>query len=157
MTTHTPNTINREDFHMINDSLVDIFDKILRIEERELRKSRFKDVTINELHLVHAITLHEQKTTTAVANELHLSKGSLTSSVNTLVKRGYVERIRNQQDRRVINLTLTSKGRLLYRAHDAFHRQLVKSFLNGMTDSDVTLIKRALTNLQNFVDEASNH
>jgi DNA-binding MarR family transcriptional regulator len=81
----------------------------------------------------------------------------LTSSVNTLVKRGYVERIRNQQDRRVINLTLTSKGRLLYRAHDAFHRQLVKSFLIGMDENDMPLIKRALTNLQNFVDEATNH
>ncbi|KRM61846.1 transcriptional regulator [Paucilactobacillus vaccinostercus DSM 20634] len=157
MTKNTAETINHEDFLFINDSLVEIFDKILRIEERELRKSRFKDITINELHLVHAITLHEQKTTSAVAHELHLSKGSLTSSVNMLVKRGYVERIRNQQDRRVINLTLTSKGRLLYRAHDAFHRQLVKSFLIGMDENDMPLIKRALTNLQNFVDEATNH
>lgn len=147
--------IKREDFKFINDALVDVFDRILRIEESELRKSQFKDVTINELHLVHAITLHEHKTTTAVANELHLSKGSLTSSVNTLVRRGYVMRIRNQQDRRVINLGLTSKGRLLYRAHDAFHSQLVKSFLNGMDEDDLPLVKKAVVNLRNFLDEAA--
>lgn len=83
-----------------------------------------------------------------------MSKGTLTAHLNNLERKGYIERHRNPDDRRVINLGLTSKGRLLYRVHDAFHRRLVNSFLAGMDDDDRQLIKQALMNLEEFLDEA---
>ncbi|OBU97491.1 MarR family transcriptional regulator [Lentilactobacillus parabuchneri] len=127
----------------------------MRIEESELRKSRFKDITAKEVHLVHTIGLHDRKTTSQVARILKLSKGTLTANLNTLERKGYVMRIANQEDRRIINLGLTSKGRLLYRAHDAFHRLLVERFLKGFDDDDIRLIKQAMINLEDFIDEVS--
>ncbi|MDN6543383.1 MAG: MarR family transcriptional regulator, partial [Lentilactobacillus parabuchneri] len=41
----------KEDYNFISDSLVDIYDQIMRIEESEIKKSRFKDITAKELHL----------------------------------------------------------------------------------------------------------
>ncbi len=79
----------------------------------------------------------------------------MTANLNTLERKGYVMRIANQEDRRIINLGLTSKGRLLYRAHDAFHRLLVERFLKGFDDDDIRLIKQAMINLEDFIDEVS--
>ena len=121
----------KKDFNFINDSLINVYDSIMRIEESELRKSRFKDITAKEVHLVHTIGLHDRKTTSQVARILKLSKGTLTANLNTLERKGYVMRIANQEDRRIINLGLTSKGRLLDRAHDVFARLLVVRFLKG--------------------------
>ncbi len=144
-----------KDTDFINESLINVYDSIMRIEESEIRKSRFKDITAKEVHLVHTIGLHDRKTTSEVAHILKLSKGTLTANLNNLERKGYVMRIANQEDHRIINLGLTSKGRLLYRAHDAFHKLLVKRFLRGFDDDDIRLIKQAMVNLEDFIDEVS--
>ncbi|AEB73920.1 MarR family winged helix-turn-helix transcriptional regulator [Lentilactobacillus buchneri] len=145
----------KKDTDFINESLINVYDSIMRIEESEIRKSRFKDITAKEVHLVHTIGLHDRKTTSEVAHILKLSKGTLTANLNNLERKGYVMRIANQEDHRIINLGLTSKGRLLYRAHDAFHKLLVKRFLRGFDDDDIRLIKQAMVNLEDFIDEVS--
>ncbi|MEY2347550.1 MarR family winged helix-turn-helix transcriptional regulator [Lentilactobacillus buchneri] len=145
----------KKDNDFINESLINVYDSIMRIEESEIRKSRFKDITAKEVHLVHTIGLHDRKTTSEVAHILKLSKGTLTANLNNLERKGYVMRIANQEDHRIINLGLTSKGRLLYRAHDAFHKLLVKRFLRGFDDDDIRLIKQAMVNLEDFIDEVS--
>ncbi|KRL11114.1 MarR family winged helix-turn-helix transcriptional regulator [Schleiferilactobacillus perolens] len=144
----------KQDEKYINNALVDVYENIMRYEELQIRGSRFRDINARELHIVHAIGLHDHKTTTQVAQEFRMSKGTLTAHLNNLERKGYVERHRNAEDRRIINLGLTRKGRLLYRAHDAFHRRLVKGFLAGMDDDDRQLIKQALMNLETFLDEA---
>lgn len=139
----------------INDALVNIYNDILWIEENELRKSRFSDLTIKEMHAINAITMYEQKPASQVAKELHLTPGTLTATIDRLVKKGYVERIRSSADRRVIRLGLTKKGRLEYRAHDAFHRMMVREFLKGFGDKEVEVIEKALLNLEEFLRERS--
>ncbi|MDN7145215.1 MarR family transcriptional regulator [Liquorilactobacillus mali] len=139
----------------INDSLVRIYGDILWIEENELRQSRFKDLTIKDMHAINAITMYDKKTASQVAKELHLTPGTLTSTINRLEKKDYVKRIRSSNDRRVIRLGLTKKGRLMYRAHDAFHRMMIDSFLKDVEPDEIKTIEKALRNLENFLREHS--
>lgn len=143
------------DYQQISDSLVKIYSNILRIEESELRKSQFNNLTIQEMHAINAISMYEHKTASQVAKELHLTPGTLTSTIDRLVKKGYVERLRSKDDRRVVRLGLTKKGRVEYRAHAAFHEKLVKQFLQGFNDEEVGVILQALRNLESFMDEHS--
>jgi len=110
----------------VNDYLVSVFNDILVIEESELKKSQFKDLSITEMHTIEAIGMYKKKTTTEVAKELSITVGTLTIAINRLVKKEYVERIRSEDDRRVVKLGLTKKGKLLYRVHQHFHREMVK-------------------------------
>lgn len=139
----------------INDALVQIYSGILWIEEKELKKSRFNDLTIKEMHAINAISMYNHKTASEVARELHLTPGSLTATIDRLVKKGYVERIRGNDDRRVIRLGLTKKGRLMYRAHDAFHHKMVEGFLKDTTPEELQVIEKAIKNLENFLSEHS--
>lgn len=93
----------------LNTYLVSIFNDVLSIEENELKKSQFSDLTITEMHTIDAIGMYKKKTTTEVARELLVTVGTLTTSINRLVKKGYVERIRSEDDRRVVKLGLTKK------------------------------------------------
>lgn len=145
------------EYKFIKDALVDVYDNILRIEKHELKRSSFQDISASDIHLIHTIGLHDRKMISAVARELHLSKGTLTTNLKTLERKGYVVRIPNQTDHRVVNLGLTSKGRLLYRAHDATHQQLVKSFLTNLDEDEVLVIKKALINLEKFLKELSTN
>ena len=46
----------------INDALIRIYSDILWIEEKELRKSRFNDLTIKEMHAINAVSMYDHKT-----------------------------------------------------------------------------------------------
>lgn len=137
----------------INDYLVNVFNDILTIEESELKKSRFKDLSITEMHTIEAIGMYKRKTSTEVARELSITVGTLTVAINNLVKKEYVERIRSEDDRRVVKLGLTKKGKLLYRVHQHFHKEMVKNILAGMKEDEEKALLRALKNLHDFLQE----
>lgn len=137
----------------VNDYLVSVFNDILVIEESELQKSQFNDLSITEMHTIEAIGMYEMKTTTEVANELQITVGTLTTAINRLVKKGYVERIRSEDDRRVVKLGLTKKGKLLFRVHQYFHRQMIRQVLRDMTNEEETVLLKALKNLHDFLQE----
>ncbi|MDY4065539.1 MAG: MarR family transcriptional regulator [Ligilactobacillus agilis] len=139
----------------INDSLVRIYSGIMWIEENELRKSKFNDLTMREMHAIHAISMHDHKSASEVAKELHLTPGTLTAMVDRLVRKGYVKRLRSEDDRRVIRLGLTKKGRVIYRAHEAFHNMMVRSFLKDLDATEIKTIEKALWNLEQFLREHS--
>ncbi|SEM53641.1 transcriptional regulator, MarR family [Ligilactobacillus sp. WC1T17] len=139
----------------INDALIRIYNNILWIEEKELKKSRFRDLTIKEMHAINAISMYDHMTASEVAKKLHLTPGTLTSTVDRLVKKGYVERIRSLDDRRVIRLGLTKKGRLMYRAHDAFHRKMVEGFLKDISTEQMKIVEKAIRNLEDFLNKNS--
>ncbi|WP_462271222.1 MarR family winged helix-turn-helix transcriptional regulator [Ligilactobacillus agilis] len=139
----------------INDSLVRIYSGIMWIEENELCKSKFNDLTMREMHAIHAISMYDHKSASEVAKELHLTPGTLTAMVDRLVRKGYVKRLRSEDDRRVIRLGLTKKGRVIYRAHEAFHNMMVRSFLKDLDATEIKTIEKALWNLEQFLREHS--
>lgn len=141
------------DYQEINQALVRVYNGILWVEEHKLRKSMFRDLTIKEMHAIDAITMYNHQTVSQVAQKLHVSPGTMTATADRLVKKGYVERYRDEEDRRVIRLGLTHKGRVLFRAHRAFHNMMVKGFLKDMNDEELKVVRKALRNLEDFLDE----
>ena len=137
----------------INDKLVGVYNNIVQIEEIELKKSQFKDLSIKEIHTINAIGMYHRKTSSQVAQALNVTPGTLSVSINNLVRKGYAERLRSEDDRRIIHLGLTRKGRLMYRVHQAFHRKMVQSFLRDLNEPEVQMVERALDNLQYFLDQ----
>lgn len=105
------------------------------------------------MHTIEAISMYKKKTTSEVAKELSITVGTLTIAINKLVKKGYVERIRSEDDRRVVKLGLTKKGRLIYRVHQHFHREMIKAVLSGMDKEEADALLRALGNLHAFLQE----
>ncbi len=48
-----------------------------------------------------------------LARDLNHDKGAMTRLVDTLEQRGWLTRVRDTEDRRIINLTLTDEGRVI--------------------------------------------
>ncbi|MCC5894930.1 MAG: winged helix-turn-helix transcriptional regulator [Alkalibacterium sp.] len=136
----------------INGYLVSIFNDVLMIEERTLQSSQFKDVSIKEMHTIDAIGMYQEHTTSEVAKKLGITVGTLTVSVNNLVRKEYVIRVRSETDRRVVKLALTKNGRLLYRLHDKFHRDMVRETLQEMSEEEAEVLMKGLLNLHSFLE-----
>ena len=88
-------------FETINDTLVNLFNEILKLEEEAIITGEFSDITNNDMHIIEAIGLSGKSTMSAVAKKLGITAGSLTSAVNSLVNKMYVVRKRSQEESRI--------------------------------------------------------
>ncbi|KXT75533.1 fatty acid biosynthesis transcriptional regulator FabT [Streptococcus sp. DD12] len=141
------------EYHTINDYLTSIFNKVNAIEENSLRTSRFHDVSLKEMHTIDIIGSRQDCTPSDIARELMITLGTVTSSLNRLEKKGYITRQRSTKDRRVIHLYLTRPGRLLFRLHARFHKEMVKRFTDGLGDDELKVLETGLLNLHHFLEE----
>ena len=123
-------------YQLVNDYLTSIFNNVLVIEESSLRGSQFKDVSIKEMHTIDVIGTMPNATPSDISKELLVTLGTVTTSLNNLERKGYIERRRSSIDRRVVHLSLTKKGRLLYRLHKRFHNRMVMQVVEGMSPEE---------------------
>lgn len=137
----------------VNNYLVRIFNEITQIEEESLRSSAFSNLSIKEMHTIEAIGLIDNPTSSEVAKKLGVTMGTLSVSIQNLVKKGYVERLSTPNDRRVVKLKLTKNGKLLYRMHHKFHMDMVEQTLHGLKSDEAQILIRGLRNLNLFLDE----
>ena len=79
-------------YETVNNILVRLFKDILDIEERALITSEYKDISVNDMHIMEAIGIQEKKNMSTVARAVSVTVGTLTIAINHLVKKGYVER-----------------------------------------------------------------
>lgn len=137
---------------LVNELLVEIFNDILTIEKAAISAGPFKDISLTEMHTIEAIGSGVQ-TMTDVADKLGITVGTLTTAINRLVKKGYVERNRSESDRRVVEISLTRDGRLAYKLHEAFHYEMVKNMIEGLSIEGNEILIQSLYNLNNFFKE----
>ena len=140
-------------YQLVNDYLTSIFNNVLVIEESSLRGSQFKDVSIKEMHTIDVIGSMPNATPSDISKELLVTLGTVTTSLNNLERKGYIERRRSSIDRRVVHLSLTKKGRLLYRLHKRFHNRMVMQVVEGMASEEKNAMQKGLQNLYNFLEE----
>lgn len=76
-----------ETYDTLNDVLVNLFRDINDIEEKAITSYENKDLTSNDMHVIHAIGVGTKKNMSSIAKELSVTVGTLTISMNSLVKR----------------------------------------------------------------------
>ena len=136
---------NRE---VINDVLVNLFNEILRLEEEAIITDKYKDISNNDMHIIDAIGVKEPKNMGTVAKAMTVTMGTLTTAINNLVKKGYVTRVRSAEDKRVVLISLTDKGRSAYEKHADFHRRMVQTVMDGFQGEELDIKTRALEKLR---------
>ncbi|MDW5300663.1 MAG: MarR family transcriptional regulator [Sedimentibacter sp.] len=134
----------------VNEILVRLFANILDIEEKCLRVGDFSDLSISEIHVIDNIGVDKERTMSDTAKDLKVTSGTLTTAVDNLIKKGYVERRRSVEDRRVVKIKLTEKGTDAFKMHEDFHKDLVISALQQLDSNEENLLIKVLSNIDVF-------
>lgn len=137
-------------YETLNDVLVNLFRDITGIEQRSVRALGYPDITSNDLHVIEAIGIGEPKNMSSIARELSVTVGTLTISVNSLVKKGYVVRERSSEDRRVVLVSLSRKGKDVFEHHRQFHRSMIDGVAGELTGEELEVLVRSLTKLNSW-------
>lgn len=137
----------------MNEFLVGIFQDIMEIEAQVIITSEFKDISNNDMHIIEKIGLDKPKSMSTVAKALSVTTGTLTIAMNALVKKGYVERVRSKEDRRVVLVSLSEKGREAYEHHRKFHREMMEATVEKLTEEEKNVLAKGLGNLMTYFEE----
>lgn len=132
-----------------------IFLVALKTENIALKNlSTGSDLSASEMHTLVAIGRGTPKTMTELAQELLINVSTLSIAINKLKKKGYVRRIRNESDRRIVRVSLTAKGKQALSEHENFYFNIIRSMSDGMTDEEkrsyikmLTHVEKALTDM----------
>lgn len=137
----------------IDELLSNTFNSILRVEERMITNRLTQGLTITEIHTLVAIGMYERNPMNVAAARLGVTLATLTTAVNKLVDKGFVARERAEDDRRKVLVFLTKKGRMAHRAHDLFHKEMIKEALSGLNEQEEQVLTEALVQVKRFFDQ----
>lgn len=135
-----------------------MFNQILAYEEQALNGMGARDLSVKELHVLEAVgglTAAGRNTMTQIADALAIRVSTLTTAVNTLVRKGYLDRGGEPGDRRVIRVFLTPKGEEANRLHAHFHARMADSAATKLEEGELEALLRSLRRLDSFFHEVS--
>ena len=148
----------RKEEHMdayktVNDILVNLINEVWVLEGNAIITGEFKDITNNDMHVIEAIGLGEGKNMSSIARKLNITVGTLTSSINRLVTKKYVQRYRSEEDRRVVLVKLMEKGIRAFEHHEDYHRRMTEAVLNKLSEDEIPVLVKTLAGFSEFFRE----
>ena len=129
---------------IINEHLMNMAENLPLIERFVMGAGPLKDLTLKELHTVVLIEKLGAPRMSELARRGHVTLGTMTVMVSKLVKKGLVKRIREDDDRRVIRVSLTSSGRKADRAHARLHKEVIDGILEILTAAEQKELARLI-------------
>ena len=139
--------------YVLNKLLVQLFNDILQIEKNAMNNTEFKDLSITEIHTIEAIGKEGNRTMGERANDLRITVGTLTTAINRLIKKGYVERKRIEEDRRVVVVYLTESGKKVFDEHTLFHKEMIDEVAKNFEDYELKVLTKALSKVSEFFED----
>ncbi|MFN7099701.1 MAG: MarR family winged helix-turn-helix transcriptional regulator, partial [Flavobacterium sp.] len=90
---------------------------------------------------------HDSQTVNQLGGKLHLDSGTLTPLLKRLETKSLVSRTRSTTDERIVNITLTQKGKELQTQAATIPQQLMQAM--NLEMEDLEELKRIITKISN--------
>lgn len=91
----------------------------------------------------HILLLLERKgksKMSEVAEALHLTPGAVTTASDKLIENGYITRVRDEQDRRVVYLDMTKEGKELLATLQNEARKVMQLVFADLSETDLNFL-----------------
>lgn len=144
-----------KEYSEINNFLVKVFNEVLRTEEASLKSKEFKNLSMREMHVIEAVcdaAENEKNTASEIAFSQKITAGTLTATISTLEKKGFVIRRQDQKDKRVVRIFPTEKGKTANEIHQSFHHEMVSSIMSVLSEEELIIFVQGLAAVQNFIE-----
>lgn len=115
------------------------------------------ELSRQELIALRLLGFHGRRTMRTLAEEAGVAAATMTGIVDKLVARGLVERHRREDDRRVVEVTLTPQGEVVFTDSVGLHMRLAREMLLALDEGEqdaMLMTMRKITGVGPGDDEA---
>jgi len=114
------------------------------LESQAFADERFAELSLRQMYYLGAIIRMVRPTFSGLARELKVTKPSVTAIVGTLIGKGYVRRVRDDEDQRIYHIILTQKAVAFSRIHADIHKRLAEVLAAQLDKREVAQLAKLL-------------
>lgn len=97
-----------------------------------------EDLTLEQHYAIRFLAVCGRPCTVSeLADALFVKPSAVTAQMNRLVARGFVQRIRNEEDRRVVYLSLTDLGLSVYQECERKIHEVIKPYISQLPEQEI--------------------
>ena len=130
-----------EDFYLINP----LFRRTLFHKKQFLKQKRMPPSNYRVLGILKkrgSIPISE------IGKKVYISRSNMTSLIDKLVEEGLAARLPDETDRRVINISITPKGKDLVRNWRKHRNEEIRRKLSALSDEDLEKLYESMENIK---------
>jgi len=145
---------------MITDSTAErlanlTFNLLANCQEKEVRLAEVHGLTQAEFRCLRLFGKDENLNNKQIAERMKLSPSRLTRIIDGLVKKEYINREIDPNDRRNMRVTLSKKGKLLVqqlnKAYVDIHNEILEDIEESQHEALITAMEHLLSALENWL------
>ena len=135
-------------YGQLDNLLGKIYGHTMSAEQTYVADSEFKDISVNDMHIIAAVGMKTSGSMSSIAKKMGVTVGTLTIAINSLVKKGYVNRVRSSKDRRVVLISLSEKGEKAFIYQQGFHDRLREFLQTELSSEQCGALVEALSKIE---------
>ncbi|MBR3929849.1 MAG: winged helix-turn-helix transcriptional regulator [Clostridia bacterium] len=110
----------------------------------------------NQLPLSYAqvlatLNIEESMTVTEISERFDIAKPNITPLIDRMIEAGYVKRVRNSADRRVVHVVILEKGREKVKEMVNSLKSTVQRWPGAVTDEDKARLTKAIEEIHSIL------
>jgi DNA-binding MarR family transcriptional regulator len=113
-------------------------------------------ISMAQLHILYTLQRTGEMPMSRLADVLNVSLSNATGLIDRIEERGFVERTRVPEDRRIVLIRVTDAGRRMLDEVDAISTELLRSVFARIGRSQLTLVGRAIAELRRGLEDANS-
>ncbi|MEC0244934.1 MarR family winged helix-turn-helix transcriptional regulator [Paenibacillus chitinolyticus] len=129
------------------------FRQLLRKMSNEWTKYVDRSFSKSQFLILEKLVKEGPQKVSSLAEALFITAGAITGMSDKLIAGGYAERIRTEEDRRVVFLDVTDKGREMVKVMSEYRLGIIKRMMQGLTDDDMTNMSRIFAHMIDNLDK----
>jgi len=123
------------------------------IHKKILAGISMKGLTKHQTRLLMMIRKFEGRPMKFYGNKMLMNKSNFSNLVESLIVEELVIRKKSQEDRRVVNLFISQKGRDICSMHRAQIKEYLLSKMDALTDEDLETLKESFENIKRILEK----
>ncbi|WP_245954602.1 MarR family winged helix-turn-helix transcriptional regulator [Paenibacillus flagellatus] len=136
--------------------LTALFKNLVRKISHEWNKRMEDGMSISQFRTLYILNSRGPQKTAELAETLGVTSGAITGLADKLIAKGMLERERSEEDRRVVYLRMTDKGKeTLDRLLDT-QREAIALFFKPLAEEDIEHLRRIFMLMLNGADQTDD-
>ncbi len=149
----------------IADELLDLLPRLLRQIRADLPREadsrqdmpQWRDIselraTTGQIRLLRILITQQRCTMQELADQLDVAAPTATAMVKRLLAQGFIERVRDEQDWRVVWISPTERGQHAVALYDQFRRASLQRRLAQLDSAELAQLRTALPVLRHIIE-----
>ncbi len=147
------NSHNGNELLLVDQLFRKLFDKYYKLESKKFFSKNLEDLTVIEINTILVIGHgSENKKMSEIANTLGVTFGTPTVTIDRLIKKGYVIRQRDEEDRRQVFISLSETGVSVFESIVQLRNKIAEKIFGILDPSERKALIDILSNLNSHFD-----